>query len=717
MATYPPTGLVGWDDELKAYVDGKATEEAAEVLAAASAAGATAGTAAGTTAGTAAGTAAANGVLGPAQTAATSAAASAVSASASASLAMSAAVDASQIALGDADATLATAINNPASETASALSASTEAAINEQVPPLIDTESTTLIQNRFSQPGTAIRDLITSRSVFTCTAYRTASLALTHNDDTAIPFTVNQLDTFEAQVGLPAHSGTNLPTRFTIPPGVPDGYLRFTASVEFGPNATGTRILKVVKNGSIFCGVSQQAAPASGNLPMTVTTRPIAFTADDYFEVKAYQNSGGLLDIYPNNANNSSFGPIVSGFEIIGFPPVTDTDDPNEAAQQTHFDALFAANKVEVYEGATLVETGWKPAIGSSYNALWTRDHAYTVWHAPDRVDWTQLRQWVNHRIAKRSTGAETGGHGSNGYADFIPDRIDLDGTAKFKNPSSSERPFMDGIHFLILAMWTDWKTNGHTATFTANKTAIDACLAAIPRDGSGAVYSDPATPSVDYGFTDSILKTGAVAYGTALQAWAYKMCAAISTAAGDTAGASEYTTLKNTAMAGLATLRRGDGWYNASSVNNQVEDVWATALAVAENLIADSGERTASATVIRDRYVDAGIVSNGWAPHLIKGTFWTGTSTGQTAYQNGGFWLTPLPDLVYAVSLVDSTKATQWRNIAMNQVNRQIAREPSLGDMTAPYEWFYGTTYSEPRGYSASAAISGSPRWTSRDA
>lgn len=127
-ASFPPRGLVGWDDELKTYVDTVAAEEAdaaqAAAIAATTATATAAGTAAGTTAGTAAGAAAAAPAVTAAQNAEAAAELAASQAASSAALAQDAAVNASEIALGDADAALAGAIANPASDTFSALSAS-----------------------------------------------------------------------------------------------------------------------------------------------------------------------------------------------------------------------------------------------------------------------------------------------------------------------------------------------------------------------------------------------------------------------------------------------------------------------------------------------------------------------------------------------------------------------------------------------------------------
>jgi hypothetical protein len=352
----------------------------------------------------------------------------------------------------------------------------------------------------------------------------------------------------------------------------------------------------------------------------------------------------------------------------------------------------------------TVEEHGFRPAIGTSYNDLWTRDHCYVLWHDTARSPAADRQQFISHRIATRSTNIDpTGGGYGTTFPNFIVDRIDANNTLVWQNPGASHFPFMDGIAFVVLALWSDWKVTGSTATYLANKAGIDACLAALPRDGNGCVYSEPATPSVDYGFTDGILKTGAVAYGTALICWAYKMLADLT---GEN-GSGPYSTLRATAQAGLATLRKASGWYAGSSVNNAaVDDVWATALIVAEDLALTQADRLASAQTIADAYNAGTITMQGWVRHLPVGQYWAGSSVAVGTYQNGGYWLTPLWDCYRAVQLVDAASATEWKNVALNKLNDQIAAEGSVGVTTAPYEWFYRSTVSTPKGYTASGAL-----------
>ncbi len=374
---------------------------------------------------------------------------------------------------------------------------------------------------------------------------------------------------------------------------------------------------------------------------------------------------------------------------------------PSAATIQSNLASMIAGNAITVTVG-TPQEVGYRPA--SIYNALWTRDNAYTLWHYPALKTAAQRRQFVTYTLAQRSTASTPNPNGGFFPADFIADRIDSAGVVTFLNAGAStygNLPIFDGIAMVILALWSDWNLTGDLTTYTASKAAIDACLAAIPRSANGCVYSNPASPSADYGFTDGILKTGDCAYGTALQAWAYKMMSEMA----NEGGVGAYSTLRAAAQSGLTTLRKANGFYMGSSGNNSpVDDVWATALIVAESLVSSDTNRRSSAQAIADAYSGATITQFGLVRHLPIGQFWSGTSITTGTYQNGGFWLTPLWDCVRAVDLVNPTLARTWAAEAMTQLNDERTAEGTWANV--PYEWHNYLVGVGAKGYTASAAL-----------
>lgn len=76
-------------------------------------------------------------------------------------------------------------------------------------------------------------------------------------------------------------------------------YVRLYASAVFNVNATGSRVLTFLKNGTNVAGLRglNVGAAGTGTTDLSIVTPPIPATAGDYFQVQGYQDSGGNLDI------------------------------------------------------------------------------------------------------------------------------------------------------------------------------------------------------------------------------------------------------------------------------------------------------------------------------------------------------------------------------------------------------------------------------------
>lgn len=115
-----------------------------------------------------------------------------------------------------------------------------------------------------------------------------SSVSLTSGSSTTIDFDTEDFDSG----GF--HSNVTNPSRLTVPAGVTKVVV--TAGVDFAANATGRRLVTVVKNGSTSVGQHGDDAAASGNHRHAITTGVLEVSEGDYFTVVALQNSGGDLD-------------------------------------------------------------------------------------------------------------------------------------------------------------------------------------------------------------------------------------------------------------------------------------------------------------------------------------------------------------------------------------------------------------------------------------
>jgi hypothetical protein len=125
----------------------------------------------------------------------------------------------------------------------------------------------------------------------------TTAQSTSNNTATAISFNNEIFDTD----GFHDNSTNN--TRITIPSGKGGKYL-LIGQINYNPNATGLRIVKFHKNGSLFSlPVISASAAATDSTNVTASTI-VAVSAGDYVELVAQQTSGGSLDIGVSTSGN-----------------------------------------------------------------------------------------------------------------------------------------------------------------------------------------------------------------------------------------------------------------------------------------------------------------------------------------------------------------------------------------------------------------------------
>jgi hypothetical protein len=131
-----------------------------------------------------------------------------------------------------------------------------------------------------------------------CSLYRGSAQSVKNNTTTAVLWDFEEFDTDAF------HSTSTNTSRITIPSGKAGKYL-FTWNVSYYANATGIRETLLKKNGTTL---TYQDFPVSSNGSETSMTASYIASASvaDYFEMFAYQNSGGNLDIR-GNATQSFF--------------------------------------------------------------------------------------------------------------------------------------------------------------------------------------------------------------------------------------------------------------------------------------------------------------------------------------------------------------------------------------------------------------------------
>jgi len=118
-------------------------------------------------------------------------------------------------------------------------------------------------------------------------AYRSASLSINDSTNTILDLDAESFDTGTM------HDNTTNPSRITVPSNGSGVYL-VTGGVWFSPSALGTRQVELKKNGTNVAGVAiaVNSATEYTGIPISVLVEAVV---GDYFQMSAYQNSGGAL--------------------------------------------------------------------------------------------------------------------------------------------------------------------------------------------------------------------------------------------------------------------------------------------------------------------------------------------------------------------------------------------------------------------------------------
>lgn len=134
-----------------------------------------------------------------------------------------------------------------------------------------------------------------SGSTFSGVVVRLSSAQATTNDaGTIINFDTEVFDTDGY------HSTSSNTSRLTVPTGKAGKFV-VGCSAVFANNGTGYRNISFRKNGSsYFNNISAQNVGSSGNAGVMVTM-VYDMAVGDYFEIDAYQNSGGSLNLLSGN--------------------------------------------------------------------------------------------------------------------------------------------------------------------------------------------------------------------------------------------------------------------------------------------------------------------------------------------------------------------------------------------------------------------------------
>jgi hypothetical protein len=166
----------------------------------------------------------------------------------------------------------------------------------------VGTNGQTLVADSTTSTGLKWATPASGTTFVGASIFSTAAQTLSNATETTLTYTSEKYDT-DAYFTV----GTSN-TRFTVPAGKAGKYL-ITATTGFVNNATGQRYAQIYVNGT---GVNLAQTPGvSASIDVyTYNSYVVSLAVSDYVELKAYQNSGGSLNVM------GSAGGVTNSYQI-----------------------------------------------------------------------------------------------------------------------------------------------------------------------------------------------------------------------------------------------------------------------------------------------------------------------------------------------------------------------------------------------------------------
>lgn len=352
------------------------------------------------------------------------------------------------------------------------------------------------------------------------------------------------------------------------------------------------------------------------------------------------------------------------------------------------------------------------PGGSGSYPAFWVRDAAMML--GADLIGADEIEGWI--RLIASVQAGPAGIHLRHGLfvpGYSIPDHINVNGRAVWYPGTYNDGDDQGTGHFGFLppadnAFYFIQMAREHhrlagtpdllrmpMPTSAGSRMVIEVCdqafasVAVEPVSGVVICNEAPSETRVDWGFCDSIRKTGLALFPTILRYRAAHDLAVLHAALGETSAADAYqktaaglresvpTTFLQRCSDDAALLLSATGL-------GRKYDIWGSAFAVAEGLLPAEIAITVSRG-LHALYAVGGSVAHGQVrpipPHGSHGGYWERAGSPPGHYQNGAFWGTMSGWLIAALHPIAPEAAQQ----ILHDLVTSIAAQRAAG---APWEW-----------------------------
>ncbi|HVT11187.1 MAG TPA: hypothetical protein VHE55_02890 [Fimbriimonadaceae bacterium] len=357
------------------------------------------------------------------------------------------------------------------------------------------------------------------------------------------------------------------------------------------------------------------------------------------------------------------------------------------------------------------------------YPAFWIRDAAMML--GADLVPADEIAGWIKVVAAVQpGPGGLDFPHGLHVPPYSIPDHITLQGVACWYPGAYAEQgvgdfgylPPADDAFYFIQMVYERYRLTRKAATFSEKvKTGWgEAALSEVSVKAFDSVAADPATGlvlcdatpgkgRVDWGFCDSISKTGSCLMPSLLRWQAARRLAELFGAIGQESQAKRFREEADRIRKSVPEVFYTHGSLVSATGLGRKDDVWGSAFAVWLGILPRPIEQAVSRHLV-DLYRAGGTVVDGQVrglpPDGALGGYWEKAKSAPDTYQNGGYWATP----------------TGWFVAALRKTDRK-AGDQVLGDFVAhiramrakgaPFEWINPKTNTYANGnYGSSAGL-----------
>ncbi|HEY3285132.1 MAG TPA: hypothetical protein VGN26_22905 [Armatimonadota bacterium] len=382
-------------------------------------------------------------------------------------------------------------------------------------------------------------------------------------------------------------------------------------------------------------------------------------------------------------------------------------------------------------------ETGYALRVPGAtltfYPAFWVRDAAMML--GAGLVPTQEVAGWV--RVVASTQAGPEGIRLANGLSIppySIPDHITLHGSpcwypGAYDGPNQGDGTFgflppADDAFFFIGMVREHLRLTGRPTLFRGpvrtpwgEATVAEVCehafdsVAADPQTGLVTCEAGRGRTRVDWGFCDTVRKTGLCLMPSLLRWRAARDLVALHRAAGSAARSAGYSreasrvreAIPRTFYQSVGTAPGGEGLLLSATGVGRKDDVWASAFAVTLGVLPRDVERAVTKHLLT-LYRAGGTVLEGQVRHLPPtgslGGYWEDCRAARDTYQNGAYWGTPTGWFVSALGRVDRAAAAQMLRDYLTHLKAKRAEG-------APWECINPSKahYQNPR-YSASVCL-----------